>query len=313
MGLVASAFHGDPSQRVPVVGVTGTNGKTTVCHLVASIFEASGRPSGVIGTLTGTRTTPEATELQARLAELRSPPARRSRWRSRPTPSSSTGSTAPGSRSPSSRTSARTTSTTTARWRRTSTPRPGSSSRVGPTGRSCASTIRTAACCATPRDIPTVGYRATDASAVEVAPSGTTFTWRGVRMQTSLVGRFNLLERPRGGHDHRRARGRARRHREGPGRRVAGAGPLRARRRRPAVPRRGRLRPHPRRARPSASPRPASWPTAGGSSSCSAAAATGTPPSGRAWARPRRRAPTSSSSPPTTRGSRTPMRSSTRC
>jgi UDP-N-acetylmuramoyl-L-alanyl-D-glutamate--2,6-diaminopimelate ligase len=53
-----------------VVGVTGTNGKTTLCALLASIFEAAGWPAGVIGTLTGARTTPEAPMLQRRLAEL---------------------------------------------------------------------------------------------------------------------------------------------------------------------------------------------------------------------------------------------------
>ena len=68
MGLVADAFRGDPSRALPVVGVTGTSGKTTTSHLVHSIFEAHGWPSGVLGTLTGTRTTPEAPELQAHLA-----------------------------------------------------------------------------------------------------------------------------------------------------------------------------------------------------------------------------------------------------
>ena len=48
-----------------VVGVTGTNGKTTTTHLLASILERGGPPCGVIGTLTGAHTTPEAPELQA--------------------------------------------------------------------------------------------------------------------------------------------------------------------------------------------------------------------------------------------------------
>jgi len=68
--LVAAAFHGHPSRRLTVVGVTGTNGKTTTTHLLRSVLEADGRPTEVIGTLSGARTTPEATELQARLAEL---------------------------------------------------------------------------------------------------------------------------------------------------------------------------------------------------------------------------------------------------
>ncbi|HXW80003.1 MAG TPA: UDP-N-acetylmuramoyl-L-alanyl-D-glutamate--2,6-diaminopimelate ligase, partial [Acidimicrobiales bacterium] len=54
-----------------VVGVTGTNGKTTTCALLASIFDAHGWPAAVIGTLTGERTTPEAPVLQRKLAELR--------------------------------------------------------------------------------------------------------------------------------------------------------------------------------------------------------------------------------------------------
>jgi UDP-N-acetylmuramoyl-L-alanyl-D-glutamate--2,6-diaminopimelate ligase len=70
LGPLAARFHGDPSHRLLVVGVTGTNGKTTTVHLIQAICEAAGRPCGVIGTLTGSRTTPEAPDLQARLAEL---------------------------------------------------------------------------------------------------------------------------------------------------------------------------------------------------------------------------------------------------
>ena len=65
-----SARSGTTRRRLTVVGVTGTAGKSTVTHLVAAIFAAAGRPCGVIGTLSGPRTTPEAPELQARLAEL---------------------------------------------------------------------------------------------------------------------------------------------------------------------------------------------------------------------------------------------------
>jgi UDP-N-acetylmuramoyl-L-alanyl-D-glutamate--2,6-diaminopimelate ligase len=70
MAPVAAAFHGHPSRRLAVVGVTGTNGKTTTTHLLQAVLEADGRPTAVIGTLSGTRTTPESPELQARLAEL---------------------------------------------------------------------------------------------------------------------------------------------------------------------------------------------------------------------------------------------------
>jgi UDP-N-acetylmuramoyl-L-alanyl-D-glutamate--2,6-diaminopimelate ligase len=65
---VAAAFWGHPSARLAVVGVTGTNGKTTTAHLVAAILRAAGRPTGVVGTLTGARTTPEAPVLQRQLA-----------------------------------------------------------------------------------------------------------------------------------------------------------------------------------------------------------------------------------------------------
>jgi UDP-N-acetylmuramoyl-L-alanyl-D-glutamate--2,6-diaminopimelate ligase len=71
MAPVAAAFFGDPSRYLHVVGVTGTNGKTTTVHLLGAILEAAGRQAGVIGTLTGERTTPEAPELQARLASFR--------------------------------------------------------------------------------------------------------------------------------------------------------------------------------------------------------------------------------------------------
>src|SRR3546814_15471931 len=68
MGPLAATFWGRPSRRVPVVGVTGTSGKTTTTHLLASVLEHHGWPTAVIGTLSGPRTTPEAPELQALLA-----------------------------------------------------------------------------------------------------------------------------------------------------------------------------------------------------------------------------------------------------
>ncbi len=71
MAPIAAAFYGHPSEAMTVVGVTGTTGKTTTTHLLASIFEHAGLPCGVLGTLTGAHTTPEAPELQARLAAFR--------------------------------------------------------------------------------------------------------------------------------------------------------------------------------------------------------------------------------------------------
>jgi UDP-N-acetylmuramoyl-L-alanyl-D-glutamate--2,6-diaminopimelate ligase len=69
LGPISSALFSDPSAHLDVVGVTGTNGKTTTTHLLAAILAADGRRCEVIGTLTGVRTTPEAPELQRLLAE----------------------------------------------------------------------------------------------------------------------------------------------------------------------------------------------------------------------------------------------------
>jgi UDP-N-acetylmuramoyl-L-alanyl-D-glutamate--2,6-diaminopimelate ligase len=71
MAQVAGAFFGHPARSLLSVGVTGTNGKTTVTHLLASIFEAHRWPTTVIGTLDGARTTPESPDLQRLLAEAR--------------------------------------------------------------------------------------------------------------------------------------------------------------------------------------------------------------------------------------------------
>jgi UDP-N-acetylmuramoyl-L-alanyl-D-glutamate--2,6-diaminopimelate ligase len=71
LGHVAAAFHGEPSRSLTTIGITGTNGKTTTAHLIAAALRSTGREVGVIGTLSGSRTTPEATELQERLAGMR--------------------------------------------------------------------------------------------------------------------------------------------------------------------------------------------------------------------------------------------------
>ncbi len=80
MGVVASHVYGNPSASdLTVVGVTGTNGKTTTTYLIASIFEAAGIPAGVIGTVEvrygsvsypASRTTPESADLQRLLAQM---------------------------------------------------------------------------------------------------------------------------------------------------------------------------------------------------------------------------------------------------
>ena len=70
LGPAAAEVLGRPSTRLRTIGVTGTNGKTTVVTLIGHVLESAGRRVGTIGTLTGERTTPEATDLQARLAEF---------------------------------------------------------------------------------------------------------------------------------------------------------------------------------------------------------------------------------------------------
>jgi UDP-N-acetylmuramoyl-L-alanyl-D-glutamate--2,6-diaminopimelate ligase len=79
MGPMSAAFFARPGDRMTVVGVTGTNGKTTITYLLESVFRRSGRVAGVIGT-TGFRmdgdplplpmTTPEAPDLHRLLARM---------------------------------------------------------------------------------------------------------------------------------------------------------------------------------------------------------------------------------------------------
>ncbi|HMD01844.1 MAG TPA: UDP-N-acetylmuramoyl-L-alanyl-D-glutamate--2,6-diaminopimelate ligase [Candidatus Baltobacteraceae bacterium] len=80
LSRLADAFYGHPSQGLRVVGVTGTNGKTTTTHLVTRLLEAGGIECGRIGTLGAQyrgamwsldNTTPLALELQSLLAEMR--------------------------------------------------------------------------------------------------------------------------------------------------------------------------------------------------------------------------------------------------
>ncbi len=68
VGPAAAAAWGDPAQRLMMVGITGTNGKTTTAQIVAAALDGTGMATGVIGTLHGPRTTPEAPELHEVLA-----------------------------------------------------------------------------------------------------------------------------------------------------------------------------------------------------------------------------------------------------
>jgi UDP-N-acetylmuramoyl-L-alanyl-D-glutamate--2,6-diaminopimelate ligase len=71
MARAAAAFYGHPARDLLMAGVTGTNGKTTVTQILGDILDHVGRPTNVVGTLSGSRTTPEATELQRLLAKVR--------------------------------------------------------------------------------------------------------------------------------------------------------------------------------------------------------------------------------------------------
>jgi len=69
MALAAAELFGQPASKLSVVGITGTNGKTTVTHLLASILGAARRQYAILGTLSGARTTPASPDLQRFLAE----------------------------------------------------------------------------------------------------------------------------------------------------------------------------------------------------------------------------------------------------
>ena len=80
IGEIAAHIYGEPSQALHMIGVTGTNGKTSVAHWIAQTLSQQGRKTAVIGTvgngfpgaLTPTlNTTPDAIELQQRLANYR--------------------------------------------------------------------------------------------------------------------------------------------------------------------------------------------------------------------------------------------------
>jgi len=79
LASISSRFYGEPSSKMTVVGITGTNGKTTTSYLTKSIIEASGYKTGLIGTIQyqiGKRvipaqeTTPESVEIQSYLSEM---------------------------------------------------------------------------------------------------------------------------------------------------------------------------------------------------------------------------------------------------
>ncbi len=79
LALLGALASRHPSREIPVVGVTGTNGKTTTAYLLASVLDAAGLSAGVLGTVSyrvgnqareASRTTPEAPDVQALLREM---------------------------------------------------------------------------------------------------------------------------------------------------------------------------------------------------------------------------------------------------
>jgi UDP-N-acetylmuramoyl-L-alanyl-D-glutamate--2,6-diaminopimelate ligase len=80
LATIATAYYRHPSRQLTLIGVTGTNGKTTTTYMVEAILQAAGRSVGVIGTVENrfagsrveaTQTTPGALEVQAMLRQMR--------------------------------------------------------------------------------------------------------------------------------------------------------------------------------------------------------------------------------------------------
>src|SRR4051794_27704131 len=79
MALLSDEFYSHPSRELSVVGITGTNGKTTTAYLLRALFEAAGMKSGLLGTVaymigneevSASRTTPEAPDVQRMLRQM---------------------------------------------------------------------------------------------------------------------------------------------------------------------------------------------------------------------------------------------------
>src|ERR1019366_1758687 len=79
MAPLAARFYGSPDRELSVIGVTGTNGKTTTAYLVRALMAATGSQCGLLGTVKSViggresvlaRTTPEAVDLQADLRAM---------------------------------------------------------------------------------------------------------------------------------------------------------------------------------------------------------------------------------------------------
>ena len=79
MAALAAELYGHPSRSMQVVGITGTNGKTTTAYLLRAVFESAGKKCGLLGTVTysvgdqelpAARTTPEAPDVQRMFRQM---------------------------------------------------------------------------------------------------------------------------------------------------------------------------------------------------------------------------------------------------
>ncbi len=79
LALISAAFYGRPSQSLSLIGITGTNGKTTTSFITKNIIDAGGKKAGLMGTIcyitgdcmtTASHTTPESLDLQRCLSEM---------------------------------------------------------------------------------------------------------------------------------------------------------------------------------------------------------------------------------------------------
>jgi len=85
VGYIADRFYGHPSRELCVIGITGTDGKTSCCHFIAHALQTDGSPVGIIGTLgygllghlqSATHTTPDAIRVHHLLKQMREQGAR---------------------------------------------------------------------------------------------------------------------------------------------------------------------------------------------------------------------------------------------
>lgn len=79
LGIMASNYYGNPSEKLKLIGVTGTNGKTTIATLLHNLYQSAGYTAGLLSTISNkigdkeypaTHTTPDALQLNKMLAEM---------------------------------------------------------------------------------------------------------------------------------------------------------------------------------------------------------------------------------------------------